>query len=124
VRSKRSVAEDILIVIGAVTSIVVGAVLMSRVVGVVGVEDVGAVGASDSVGVGDVVVERVGSVDSLLVREVGVVGAEVEEKVVEKLLILYSVLVHSVSVLFIFEELTLLVHLVLILFKVGLTLGT
>jgi len=80
------------------------------------------VGASGNVGVGDVA-ERVGSVDSLLVSEVGVVGAEVEEMVVEKLLILYSVLMHSVLLLFIFEELTLLVHLVLILFIVGLALG-
>ena len=122
-RSKRSVSEEVIIVIGAVTSIIVGAVRMTRVVGAEGAKEVGAVGASGSVGVGDVVVERVGSVDSLLVSEVGVVGAEVEEMVVEKLLILYSVLMHSVLLLFIFEELTLLVHLVLILFIVGLALG-
>jgi len=121
VRSKRSVSEEVIIVIGAVTSIIVGAVRMSRVVGAEGAKEVVAVGAS-GVGVGDVA-EKVGSVDSLLVSEVGVVGAEVEEMVVEKLLILYSVLMHSVLLLFIFEELTLLVHLVLILFIVGLALG-
>ena len=121
-RSKRSDFEEVIIVIGAVTSIIVGAVRMSRVVGAVGAKEVGVVGASGSVGVGDVV-ERVGSVDSLLVSEVGVVGAEVEEMVVEKLLILYSVLMHSVLLFFIFEELTLLVHLVIILFIVGLALG-